>query len=694
MPSHHARRGLAATAVAALTLSGLALAPLSPAGAAADPGLRLMTPYNQARAISFDSERVFSGNAAVRLVAEVGATEDAITFEWNADPAASQGADGWTTISDPVRVSGGFASVDWRAGPGQPAGGSTIAIRVASTPSAGEPTYAVRRNVLVGGGEDPVTAVDLDADISLGYFVQRYGDVGRTGRTAAVTGATSASQGSVQLSGWRSETGRFEGISRAKVVRDPSKAPDEPADYEFAKVLDLTTLQPAEDKTVALGAELGSDHVEPLTLYRQQAMEVRAFSSAGRQGEDVDVSVAVYDQQSRPVAGAEVFRAASGSTPAARVGFTDTDGEITVPQRAGSRRTYYVNTTANDAFEAGTDPTTGAYQVPRYTPEPTSVDARLADGNLFDVDEFSPGDVAVEVLDQERRPVGAGEQAEYRVTPVDSSPGEWQTGTTDDDGRITVVSEVDPEAGEWRLEYRLPGDDSSSEQTFFQAGQARLLLTRDQEATPPSGGVASWAGRLEIDGRPLTGRLVDLDYRRGVENVPGREADAGIVTEDGLALSHQVRTDLDGRFLVRVRDRVERGDPAELGGRLGVSTGDNVPDADSTLSGNAGARVAQRVDFGSGKGSVTLDRSGAGNGRGADEVTVTGPASVAGEKVRFVRVGAGGARTEVAVRRLDARGDRTVSIDDRNGTRTTTYVVELVESARVQPTETSPIGLR
>ncbi|MCH1866075.1 hypothetical protein [Nocardioides sp. CFH 31398] len=699
-------RGLAASAVAALTLGGL-VAPLSPASAASaasaeGPQLRLIAPYNAQRAISFEPERIFSSDASVHLVAEVDDRDATITFEWNATPDAAEDDPGWTAITDPTLVTGRFASVEWRDGP--PAAGSRIAVRVASSTSTGETRYSTLRDVLVAGAEEPevvrrdaasLPPVRLFLGGEQGFFTQPYADTRRTRALTGVTGTTRATDGSVALSAWRSGTGTFQGISRARVVRNPNKAPNEPADGTFATSLDLTSVRPADGRVVVLGAERGTDDAVPVTLYRQSIEEVVAEARPGREGEDSEVTVGVLDQQGRGVAGAEVFTRATRSGPARRVGYTDHQGLVVATQPTGTTARYYANGDDADGFSSTSDRTTGPVVVQSYEPQPSSIDDYFADTTVFDVDEYAPGDVALTVLDQQGRPVAAGAEVEYRVYEQGQEPGPWVVGTTDDTGRVPVDpgTGVDPDLRRGVLEYRFPGDGFFGG-TGFTTGQASLTLTPAEEGALPSGGARTWTGSLTLDGQPLAGRAIDLMYRRGVENVPGRDADAGLVTRDGIALSRRVVTRSDGGFGVEVTDVAERGDPAELGGRLTAATGETLPDADSTLSGDAGASASDRVDFGSGKGGVTLHRSGVGDGAGSDRVTVTGPRSVAGEKVRFVRVGAQGGRTELAVRRLDAAGDRTLTFPDGNGTRTTTYVVELLESRRVRPTETEPLPLR
>jgi hypothetical protein len=702
MPSTRGRRGLAAAAVTALTLTGLAAGAPSPASAAAaDPDLRLMSPYNAERQITFARERFQDSNGAVRLAAEAPAQDATVTFEWNATPTAADDDAGWTAIPDPVRRTGRYVSVDWTATDQTPPNDAVVALRVVSTTSTGEVSYSTMREVPVSGEDNGYApAVRFDEPERLGFFPQPYGDSERTGRLSTVSGVTEVTEGSVQLSAWRSETGTFQGIRQAGVVRDPTKEPDDSfAGGEFSTVLDLRPFKPADGRVVALGAELGSDHVWPAELYRQQVQEIRSDVRPGRRGEDTETRLSVVDQEGAAVAGVEVFRAATGSGAATRVGYTDRDGGLTVAQRTGSTRTYYANVTDADGFDEGVDPTTGPVLAPAYDPVATELRSFFADGDAFDVDEFALGDIALDVLDQQGRPL-AGAEVEYRVRSTEGDQPEvpYTTATSDEDGRAIVDPQgfAGPRYGNYAaLEYRFPGA-TETEVESFEVGQARIVLERDPEGAVGSGGTASWRGRLQLgaDGIGLRGRAVAVDLRRGIENVPGSGADAGIVTDDGLVLSQRVVTDDYGFFVVDVKDPAERGRPAELGGRLTASTADNVPDADSTLSGNAGARARDQVDFGSGKGSVTLGRSGAGNGARADELTVTGPASVAGETVRFLKVGRNGGTTQLATRRLDGKGDRTVSLEDTNGTRTTTYVVELVESSRVQPAQTDPITLR
>ena len=86
---------------------------------------------------------------------------------------------------------------------------------------------------------------------------------------------------------------------------------------------------------------------------------------------------------------------------------------------------------------------------------------------------------------------------------------------------------------------------------------------------------------------------------------------------------------------------------------------------------------------------------GVGNGARADELRVTGPTSLAGEGIEVFRVNAGGTRVLVTTRTLNDTGDQPrIRVADRNGSKRTTYVVELVGSQRVNAADSKPVTLR
>ncbi len=700
-PAH----SLAAAAVGALAVTGLAVT--APTAQAVDPGVVLLSQYNDGA----DASLRFDGrDSLIALAAEVTDPTASVTFEYNLDPDATDTSPRWTAIAGTPVVTGSYATLDWdAAGPrGTTLTGRTVAVRaVATVDDGGVPvsTYSTRNGVHIARDSSDTPSVTLRPAVfsggrnEAGFFVQPYVESGMTSTLTRLTGTTSATSGTVALS-WRDEGGAFGGTVDADVVPTPLKVPDTYSYVEggrFSGVLDISDAEPQNGEVIAFGADLDTDEVWAADIYEQTISDVNAqVTSNPRAGEDADVRVTVADVEDyRPMVGVEIRRSSDDTL----VGYTDEDGGVETTQPAGTVESYYANVTDDDPYVAEDgDRVSPPVDATGYDPEPTYVDANLSDGDAFDRDEYADGDIYLQVRDQAGRPVGAGESASYRLYHSESeAPATLVTGTTDDDGRVPVAFEPGP-SGEYLLDYRLGSNtdpepdpeagpearDTSLTTASFVTGDAELTFRPRSPAVADAGGQIDYVGSMTVEGVPLAGRRIGLRYTRGVEVVPGRFPDAGMVTDSGIALRRTVTTDRSGLFDVTVDDKLESTSASEVGGVLRARTLDNVASEASPLDGNALADGASRTQFGDGsRGSVRVRLYGAGRGPRADQLRVGAPASVAGETVKVFRYQGGRLVLERTVV-LDSEGDAPyIGIRDRNGTATTTYVVRLQSSKRV-----------
>lgn len=691
---HIVTRGLAVSAVSALALSGLTLAS-APGAHAAGPSVKLLSQFTGFASVKQDQDYDSSDAVSTRLTARVapGAT---VTFEVNTDPEAADGASGWQTLAIPVTVTGIFASASWFGDlpNGQYVVGERVALRAVATDGGGT-SYSTRRNVEVTGSDAATEAVTIET-ASAGYFAQPYASTGRTKTLLPVDGTTSATDGTVKLSSWRDSSGAFTGQVAADVEPDSFKLPSDIESVpggRFTGLLDITGFDAASG-SISVAAERGSDDVAPIAVTQQVITTVTATANgAVPTGGTGTVAVRVTDADGRNVVGAEVRRLADGVL----VGYTDGDGTVTAQQAGDAIVQYYANATDADPYvPAEGDQRSDNVTVPTYTPAATSVSLVLRDGDLFDVDEYAAGDIGIDVSDQEGNPVGAGSSVSYKLYPTSGPvPAAYTTGTTDADGFVTVAFDQAP--GDYTLLAHVtanPGDPDAS--TTFTAGQATLVLNPRAEPAPAAaGGQLDYVGRLTIDGRPLAGRKVDLAYKRGIEVVPGNTADAAMLVAGRRLLSTSVVTNQNGSFRVTVDDLAEKPQATEAGGVLAARTGATVATSDETLAGNAGAQDTSTTRFGTaGRGTAKIVLGGRGNGAADDVLKVTGPASLAGERVKVFRT-TGGKRVLVTTRRLNASGDQpALKVKDKNGAATTTYVVQLVASVRVQASTSNKKAIR
>lgn len=658
-------RGLAASAVAALAITGLTAAP-----AHAAPDVDLLSIFN---AGGHASTRPTYGEGVpdqtLTLTASVNDTDlENAYFQYNADETAGPSTGGWTTISG-TTVSQGFMTVNWTPDPAL--NGTQVAVRAVANDTGEPDQYAIRNNVSISAG-DPVHAVRLVT--TQGYFDQPYADSGRTSTYLSVRGSTSATSGTVALSAWRSSAGAFQGQTNAVVREETYKiGPGVYVPYgQFQGAIDISAYDADPGEVIAVAAERDSDDVQPATLYAQLVTTVDAtFQPNTPTTLTSPMTVTVTDQNSRPVAGAEVRRFSDGSL----VGYTGADGTVTGAQASGSVAQYYVNTTDTDAFEGGgTDVVSGVESAPPHVPEPWTTEARFADGTAFDDDEYAAGDITLQVRDQLGEPFGAGAEVLYRLHPTGSAAPAPTTATTDADGRITVPFDKTGPDGSWSLSFTKPTGSPGADPVpvTFVAGDATLSLTPTAGAAA-SGGQIVYTGSLAVGSTPLPGRAVGLAYTRGPESAPGGSADAGLVGT-GNPLVGSTTTAADGTFWVTVADAAEATSSSETG-QLSAGVTSAAESASATASFTPAPVTPTRL-------KVRL--SGVNNGRKADVLRIDAPGTAVGERLQLFRKNSKGTWDRVLTRKLGRGGDATVTVRDRNGGKVTEYRVVVPASAAVQ----------
>jgi hypothetical protein len=530
---------------------------------------------------------------------------------------------------------------------------------------------------------------------STGYFQQPYAGSGHTATLVSVSGTSSATDGDVQLSWWRGADGTFQGRTNAALSPNvyPSKIDGLPSFVDggdFSGVLDITAFDAHDGDVLPVAAERGTDAVEPVTLHPQTVGNIYVSSFGDRTSQGTPAILQVVDTDGAPIAGAEVRRSADQSL----VGYTDVAGHVSALQQAGSVGEYYVNATDADAYDAAdgdfsttTDPT------PDYAPQATSTVAQLADGDVFDADEYTLGDLALQVVDQQGTPYGpaARPAVTYSVHRTGTEPTGYVTATPDAAGRVVIPFDAS-QPGTYTIDYGTPEGAPQAEQlsTTFTVGDSTLSLSPGV-ASARSGGSITYTGSLAVRGKPMPGRTIDLRYSRGTELAPGTGADAGFGA--GHALTATAVTDADGAFTVTVQDPAESGSPTETGGRLTATTANTTASGDSTLAGNAAESTTAAAEFGSGKGHATVHLSGRGRKARADRLTVQASAGVAGARVVVYRQGRHHEWLRVAGADLDARNLATFTVTDRNGTRATRYRVTLRGTSRLQGTTSNTLRL-
>lgn len=679
MQHHMFSRGLAASAVAALAVTGLAT--FSTAHADNPSAVTLLSQFTSKASTRQDADGAMNSSTSttITLTAAVADPTSTAAFQYNPDPDATDTSDGWTDIVTAQTPTNGYVTFEW-APPGL--AGQTIALRAAVTAADGvTTTYSTRNDVAISDGTSDVNAVRL-TNTSQGYFTQPYADSGHTATLAAVAGSTSATDGNVALSWWNAADGTFQGQTNAAVTPTSFKLANQPYSTNtieggtFAGALDISAFDAQSGDVLPIAAERDSDAVVPVTLQSQTINSIYASFPHPSTSKSEDTVLTVLDQNGQPIAGAEVRRESDG----ALVGYTDGLGDVTATQTPGSTVSYYANATDADGYDPADGDVATDATAPDYIPIATSVKARLADGAAFDAHEYAAGDVALQVLDQEGSPYTTqpGAEVTYAVYPKGGSAGATATGTTDSAGRIVVP--FDPStAGSYTLAYSNPGKTALAHTTTFTVGDSTLALTPGK-GWQLSGGRITFSGSLTVAGKPMAGRQISLKYARGTELAPGSGADAGIGSARRLTAT--VTTNADGRFSVTVQDRHETIYPAESG-TLTARTADNVASASSTVSGNADDTATASAHFVAHRGSAALELTGTSGKGGTDRLTVRTLAGLAGRKVTLYRE-IGGTWTKVSTAKLGRHGVARFVVADKNGAGTSRYRVTLPGSPLVR----------
>lgn len=671
-------QGLAVSAVSALVITGLAVS--APAAVAADgAAVRLISQADGVASVKRDANS--PGGTSIALAAQVLDPRASVTFEYNSDPSATNDATDWVSTG-PVTMTLGYAYTPWSADSSLV--GTSIALRaVAVVPADGSTpetrTYSLLNDVAVTGQDSPEQAVSIgevgpDNPAAPGaFFAQPYASTGRTASLLAVTGLTSATDGTVELSAWNPQAGVFQGGVAAAVEPTTLKAPNPGGGINlapggtFTGVLDIEPFGVDDGDVLAVRARRDTDAVYPAELVSQQ---IAAISQTDGTGDvtptGAEVTLTVFDPFGGVVVGAEVHRSSDG----ARVGYTDSSGSIVVEQAPDTTESYYANTTDVDAFEDGVDVQSEAVTTGAYEAVPVAAEAVLADGDVFDDREYAPGDIAVQVLDAYGLPYAGEATIDYSLHHAGTPAPELETVATDADGRFVVPFDPSGPDGDQVLTFLPPPSPRDREETTvtFTAGDARLGLT-PLAGTGTSGGTISYAGTLTVEGKALPGRTVDLAYARGTEQAPGTTADAGLGSQ--RAVTSAVATAPDGTFAATVSDALETGNPAETGGRLTVSArglGDSLT-ATADFAAGPAAPTTPTVDLPRVKVGLKGSSTGA-----KDKLRVSAPRAAARAKVEL-RAKIGTKWRVVKRARLDRKGDVTLAVRDRNGAQATRYRV-------------------
>lgn len=564
------KRGLATVAVSALAVSGLGVfagsanaAPLADQAGGADQVV-LYSQFAGSKKISAADD---GNNSSISLVAGAGEDITAVSFEYSLNGTTWQAVPGGTSVARDA-VTGAF-EVEWA--PVAELAGATLSVRAVAFKGAAVADTDVRSGLsLVGGSATDVVDVD---NTELRIFQQPYGGENNK-HQGVVRGKTSAADNATVVVSARS--GGATGTASAAVKSNAFEAVLDIAGYAYGSFAN-----PANNQIV-IGAELGTDDAKALQIVRQAITAVNVTGGAQAPlGGTTTVEVEVLDQAGEPIVGAQVY----DSNGNRLIGYTGIDGKVKDAAAAAGSHTYYANVTADTSFNAGVD-VSASITIPGYVATPASISATSKLGSAFADNEYTDGDIVVEVKDQNGNPV-ANRKVQYKwavpTTPASSVPATgYSEATTDAAGKAVVEFPVSAPSGAATLSYRVPadanGDGAVAEKSDLTviAGKAVVELTpaEDSTAAGTPGSELNFTATVKLDDAAntvLANREVVFEYTRGVEKAPADEiADAGIVPQSGteVVLSRTVKTDPNGVATVTVKDAAVA-DAAKVGSELG-----------------------------------------------------------------------------------------------------------------------------
>jgi hypothetical protein len=594
MNSSGIKRGLAATAITALAVTGV---PFLATSAHAIPiveqygatDVDLVTPDTVA---SFKADGV---NSTVHLVAAGGSSVTQVQFQYSTGGA-------YINIGGPVSRSNGTFSTEWAPPPA--IFNTSVDVRAEALSNVGTPINTDTNNVLVTANAESVDIATAPGSAK-GYFLQPYAGEGATAPLSSVNGTTSdLAAGSVDVFDWFSGNTTTEDVSGPVAAGDTTRTWSAPVDltgYSF------DTVDPKVDEALFYAVADGDD-AEPVVLRKQTITTVTVTSEPAtvQSGGEADITVTVLDQLGQPVVGAQVVAEdvdpdfAGGGTI-----YTNSQGQAVFEGAdsagaPGATYDFYVNTTDTNGFQPATDFRRSA-TVTSYAPTATTITSSSKDGAAFDEDEYAAGDLTAVVKDQNGAPL-ANQTVSYTLslapfptTPVTPTPPPVTGSTVTDAQGVATIPWTDLGDGTYTLKTFVERDgtpgqsagDLAAADLVFKAGDSTLAFTEAPSATSAAGTTDTYEATLKLaDGTPLPGRPVSFNYTATGNVVVAAQANQPAGTTRVSDTTATDVTDATGAVSVALSDPATP-DQAELNGSLDAvttaptSTGPDEADEDA-----------------------------------------------------------------------------------------------------------------
>jgi len=594
MISSGMKRGLAATAISAMAVTGL---PFLATSASANPldaqvaanAVVLHTP-DDLGAASIKNDGV---NTTVHLLANAGTGVSQVRFEYGTNVAGP-----FTAIATVNRTNGAF-STEWTP----PVGvyNLPVHVRAVAIDSVGVDGNVDDNVATVTSNQDSID-ISNAAGSAIGVFDQPYATVSglRAAAAAKDLGAASATTSdvaanpAVKFSTPYNATSNDEDVASTPATGATSRSVSGPVDFTG---YNWGTLVDADQAVVEanVGGVSGGSDAEAVTVYQQTITTVTAAAvSPTVQGAGTTSAiVTVLDQNGKPVVGAEVFQDDNGDNAGdAAPKYTNSEGKATFPglggTTTGTTHTFFVNTTDSVNYDAGSD-FKRTVTVTSYTPTATTITASSHDGAAFDFDENAAGDITLTVKDQNGTPK-AGENVVGKWTMTAFSNGAVTTASAiiadNGDGTYNVTFPATVE-GSYKLDTWIERDgtpgqsagDLSSAPLNVKSGEANVVWADGVTAQAAAGTTATFNGVIELDDHTaLPSRNVSFTWAKNPTGDAVLAAQAAQPTGT-TRTSNTVATataDANGKFGVAISDPAANPQLAELDGDLTVNSA-NTP---------------------------------------------------------------------------------------------------------------------
>lgn len=393
MNSSGIKRGLAATAIAALAVTGVpaiasaAPLPVQETAASSAVGVNLRSvETNGTVSVATDGT-----NNTISLVATGGTSVEYVTFQ--RDGVNIPGA----TVS---RSANGDFQFEWTP----PVGVSTASISAVRTDAAGAvpvapaPVNTVASTDTATGVTISGTAptVEIAPKNSLGYFAQPtggdYTGANSGNNVAGISGTTSQSGGVLAVDG------DSLGVTAGPSPINLGAIPGTQNSQAFNGTVSVTGAAIAGDNDQILPVLETTSNTRDAQGFNVYAQTISGINVSAApllpDSSSTTITVTVTDQNGQPVAGARVERdntsggqvdTNNDGTGDAVGGFTNGLGQVQFLGAAAGTQSYYVETTATDGFNTGVD---FRGSVSTASSRPDSIAFTSADGDAFDLDEY------------------------------------------------------------------------------------------------------------------------------------------------------------------------------------------------------------------------------------------------------------------------------------------------------------------